>query len=199
MPVEISCQIDNFDGLTAEILRTASPEKLAAANAKASRSLTENLKDWYGSKGGAYWSKPGPTHGPGRKASKWWEGLVNWDPLESTDTGGGAYFGGKKYGLAQKVTGGTIRPTNARALTIPLVPEAHGRRVSDYVAEIGDLFRPKGKNYLAETLQGGGIRAVYSLRQSVTQEPFPDALPTDKWISDSYETDFFQELLKDSE
>lgn len=87
--------------------------------------------------------------------------------------------------IAQKIHGGVIRAKAAGALTIPLVPEAHGRRASTYEAETGfKLFvvrKPNGA-FLAAAADGE-IRFIYALRQSVNQDPDPTALPPEEEFS----------------
>ena len=88
--------------------------------------------------------------------------------------------------LRHKIKGGTITAKNSGALTIPLVPEAHGRRAADYQSEIGELFTIPNKSALFEAVDGGGVRAVYALRQSITQAPWPDAIPTGEELAAAY-------------
>lgn len=195
MSIKIDLSIPDLDEILGEINESLSPEELSKANKEASRAFAEDVKNWYGEKGSSYWVKPGNTHGSGRISTGWWKGLMNWLSLDGSSTGGGVYFEGEKYGLAQKIKGGTITAKNGKSLTIPLVPAAHGRRVRDYESEIGQLFRPKNKDYLAEIVQGEGIRAVYALRKSVTQDPFPNAVPSDEWISETYGAHFYNTLL----
>lgn len=35
-------------------------------------------------------------------------------------------------------------------------------------------------------MEGGGVRAVYALRHSVTQDPWPDAIPTSEELAAAY-------------
>lgn len=74
-----------------------------------------------------------------------------------------------------KVEGGTIKPTRAKFLTIPLIEAARGRTAAEYQATTGSRLFPV-KGVLAEK-QGDGIRPVFALRKSVTQRPWPGALP----------------------
>ncbi len=85
--------------------------------------------------------------------------------------------------FAQKLFGGTIRAKQAKALTIPLTPEAYGRTAATFEHETGKrLFLVKkgdvaeGLGYLAIN-EGGKITAEYALRTSVFQDPDPTALP----------------------
>lgn len=72
--------------------------------------------------------------------------------------------------LAWKVSGGTIRPVRAQALAIPLVSEAKGvppRTFGNLFIAGSALVRQVGKQ----------LEAVYALSRSVTQAPWPGALP----------------------
>lgn len=102
--------------------------------------------------------------------------------------------------------GGTIKPTGGRKfLTIPLVKEAHGRRVAEYESATGrKLFRLGRTNLLMERTDNGTssltkagegtvktrsgfkkvnlgartqMRPVYALKTSVTIKQDPNALP----------------------
>jgi hypothetical protein len=106
--------------------------------------------------------------------------------------------------FAHKVTGGVIRAKRVRFLTIPLIPEAHGKTARQYAQENQTrLFTIKGVGILfAKAMKGGGnttltnrtvgrgrngrrvgfeartkLTAVYALKRSVNQKPTPGALP----------------------
>ena len=75
----------------------------------------------------------------------------------------------------------TIRPRTKAALTIPVAAIAYGRTVA-YLKNNGfDIFRPKGKNYLATT-EGKGKDAkmvpLYILVKRATLKHEPDLLPS---------------------
>lgn len=96
--------------------------------------------------------------------------------------------------LAHKITGGTIVPVNASALTIPLVGEAKGIRAAEYETFTGNkLFHPKGKNILATEINGELV-PIYALRQSVSQEPWPGAMPEVEAIQAIFDESFAIEL-----
>lgn len=79
--------------------------------------------------------------------------------------------------------GGRIVPKVAKALTIPLVAEAHGESVASYVRKTGNfLFRNKKETVLMEA-DGDGVRPVYALRKSVTIQRDADALPSDDYLA----------------
>lgn len=96
------------------------------------------------------------------------------------------------YGF--KIRGGTIRPKRVRFLTIPLIPEAKGRRARDFELAFGKLFRPRGKDVLMQRTPDGQARSVYALRDQVTQRPWPDALPPDEVILEGFQKGFRKAL-----
>jgi hypothetical protein len=96
--------------------------------------------------------------------------------------------------LAHKITGGTIVPVSAGALTIPLVGEAKGIRAAEYEEFTGNkLFQPKGTNILAAKIEGELV-PIYALRSSVTQEPWPGAMPEVEAIQGIFDNAFQVEL-----
>lgn len=85
--------------------------------------------------------------------------------------------------IAQKVYGGTIKPTKARNIAVPLKPEAHGK--SPRVIT-GLRFALMGKTKLLGLREdGGAFRALYVLKPSVHQGADPDALPPAREVSDA--------------
>jgi hypothetical protein len=121
----------------------------------------------------------GPRYMAGPRSNLFWQQVVaGWqDPVVS----------GKKvtitntFGLLKwKTTGGTITPKRARMLTIPLVPDAKGLSAAEYEAEEGTpLFR--AGNALCRRI-GKRLEAIYALKDSVHQEPWPGAMPPDDEI-----------------
>ena len=82
--------------------------------------------------------------------------------------------------LAWKVSGGTIEPVRAQMLTIPLIPSAKGLTAAEWKAEEGlPLFRIG--NALM-TRVGKNLQAVYALKQSVTQAPWPQSMPDNETL-----------------
>jgi hypothetical protein len=81
--------------------------------------------------------------------------------------------------LAWKVSGGTISPKNAQALTIPLVSEAKGvpaRSLPGLFIAGSALVRQVGQQ----------LEAVYALARSVTQAPWPGALPDNDKVAQAF-------------
>ncbi len=110
-----------------------------------------------------------------------------------------------KIGVRQRVFGGTIRPVNARALTIPISPVSYGHLASEfpglflirtakgaYLVQRGEELsqktgRPVKRSSKEDGRQIGGnngrrIRAnlnfMFKLVSSVDQEPNPNAIPS---------------------
>lgn len=63
--------------------------------------------------------------------------------------------------------GGTIRPVKARALAIPTAAAKHGAGGALGPRAYNDLFRPRGKSYLARR-DGDRLVVMYHLKQQVT-------------------------------
>lgn len=107
---------------------------------------------------------------------------------------------------AFKVRGGKITPKRARFLTIPMIREAAGLHVRDYIRITGrKLFRPGRKREGSRLTEGRmvlsemttqGLRNVYALKASVTQRPWPNALPSEDRIATAFVTTYKKELLK---
>jgi hypothetical protein len=108
-----------------------------------------------------------------------------WDWREAESTGVTIFNPAEHY--AFKVRGGRIVPKRVRYLTIPLIREAKDRRARDYEIDFNTrLFRPNGKDVLMERTGPGKARAVYALKKSITQRPWPDAVPPDGIIIDGF-------------
>jgi hypothetical protein len=143
---------------------------------------------------------PGPNDGSsfGADVARGWF-------FQSADESG-AIIANNADHYAFKVTGGTITPKRAKALTIPLIQAAKGLYASVYQQNTGNrLFTIKGKNALFErtessttgsrgrrgragvtSIRTSGIRAVYALVKSVTMGPWPNALPPEDDIAKAY-------------
>lgn len=132
------------------------------------------------------WRGNNTLNGPGRESGKFGQNVaLGWHiddvTSESVTVSNNADF------FKFKTTGGKIIPKRAEELTIPMVSEAAGRRVKDYIAATGNiLFRITGKKALFEATEGGGIRAVYALVKELNQDPWPDAVPDDATIEDGF-------------
>lgn len=133
----------------------------------------------------------------------------------------GATISNNATHYAFKVRGGTIAPKRAKALTIPLIREARGLYASVYEQNTGrKLFISKSRNALLERVEGtttgargrrrtagssairtNQVRAVYALVKSVTQPPWPGAVPPDEVFTTAFVTEYREglaELIEES-
>ena len=186
--MNIEIEMSGFDAVLNEAMKMVAPETLEAANRESGEYLRDYLASWYDNKGREHWVNNSlPTHGPGRMSTGWFSNIARKWFLSSADASGAVITNPDEDGsLRHKIRGGTITAKNAGALTIPLVPEAHGRRAADYQSEIRELFTIPNKSALFEAVEGGGVRAVYALRKSITQDPWPDAIPANKELAAAY-------------
>lgn len=118
----------------------------------------------------------------GGQRTHWWARVSRSTQIASVDDHQ-AVVSISEPGIALKVYGGTVRPVEKRALTIPIHPEAYGRRADTVESITGRKlwrFQPKktGPAFLARSLGDDQIRLLYVLKASVTMRPDPDALPS---------------------
>jgi hypothetical protein len=79
-------------------------------------------------------------------------------------------------------------------LTIPLVPEAKGLSAAEWKAEEGlPLFRVG--NALM-TRVGKRLVGIYALSESVTQAPWPQAMPDDATLKSVFATSAKEQIKK---
>lgn len=119
----------------------------------------------------------------GGRRTHFWADIANSVAIgEVTDTQATIEIGDARFG--QKLRGGTIVAKTARMLTIPVDPEAHGRRASVFERETGLKLifirqtAGRGSAILATRVANSPtLHARYVLKRSVTQQPDPQALP----------------------
>ncbi len=210
--MKITLQITGQSSALDKVAKLASTETRAAGNRIAGQALRDYVANWYREKGEKHWLNPKlPTHGPGRKKTGWGTTLnMGWQVLDATAEAVSVGTPDENGVLRHKINGGTISAKNARALTIPIIPKAHGKRVVDYVRETGkQLFtlrqsllnirnQYKGTDhqtgYLFEKFGRDGIRAVYALKKSIRQAPWPNAIPKSEDMQGVFKealTDYF--------
>ncbi len=94
-----------------------------------------------------------------------------------------------QVGLRQRLLGGTITPKRAKLLTIPVHPDAHGKRAGEF-NDLSFIKTGSGRGataVLAKTGQGSLFEVFYVLVKSVTQEGDPTVLPEEREISTTAE------------
>lgn len=131
--MNIEIDMSGFDAALNEAMMIVAPETLEAANRESGEYLRDYLASWYDNKGREHWVNTSlPTHGPGRMSTGWFSNIARKWFLSSADSSGAVITNPDEDGsLRHKIRGGTITAKNAGALTIPLVPEAHGRRITN--------------------------------------------------------------------
>lgn len=117
----------------------------------------------------------------GGRRTHWWARVAQSTQIASV-TDQQAVVSISEPGIGMKVTGGVIRPVEAKALTIPLHPEAYGRRAKTVEMVTGLplwRYRPKkgGPTFLAQTLNDDQIRIMYVLKSMARVKADPNALP----------------------
>ncbi len=101
----------------------------------------------------------------------------------------GVIVSASQVGLRQRLLGGTITPKRAQLLTIPVHPEAHGKRAGEF-NDLSFIKTGGGRGataVLAKTGQGNIFEVFYVLVKSVTQQGDPTVLPEEREISSSAE------------
>ena len=99
--------------------------------------------------------------------------------VESSSGEDGATVTVKALGIRRALGPLTITPRFKRALTIPVAAIAYGRSVASLKAHGIDVFRPKGKDYLAykENPKSQFSTVIYILARRATLKHEPDLLP----------------------
>lgn len=201
LEVEVNLSDDATPALRS-LIRALDSEERAELNQVGARAANTAAIDYhqaFNDEGG--WRGAGYLTGPGRTPGDFGQNVaLGWN-FTAADKSGATITNNADY-YAFKVTGGRIVPKRVSHLTIPMVPEAAGRRVRDYEAATGQiLFRVLGKKALFEKTDNGGIRAVYALVKEAIHSPWPEALPDDETLSSAFIegwTGALADLLEDS-
>jgi hypothetical protein len=96
-----------------------------------------------------------------------------------------------QIGVRQRLLGGPIKPVNAGALTIPIAPEAYGRRASEF-ADAFIAHTAKGAFIVVKEGKGkeAKLKFLFFLAKGVNQEPDPDVMPTDEDFAQTFDESF---------
>jgi hypothetical protein len=184
MKVQITAS--GIDSAVSAMLKLQSPNVRKIAIETGSLDAIAAIQKYYNMGGSRLWENPSlPTHGAGRRKTQWWRHIPNsWNTVGASASGITLRSKGV-IGFSHKVTGGTITAKRKKALTIPLIPEAHGLSAKTYSKSINRLFVVKG--VLAEAYDNEkGFRAVFALKRSVTHKPWANALPPEKSYVDAF-------------
>jgi hypothetical protein len=194
----IRVTVTGLDKTTASILKLQDVNTRKIAILAGAMDANQEIKNYYAAKGQPFWTNPAlPTHGPGRQSSQWWRGTETRWFIKST-TAKGALIENDTVGLSHKITGGTITAKRKKFLTIPVVPEAHNQSAKDFSRNVSPLFRVK--NILAYSVDDGSggktIKAAYVLKKSVTQKPWPGALPPEQGYVNAFMAGILESLMQ---
>lgn len=125
--------------------------------------------------------------GTGTRRVHFWTQVA--DSVQDPEVGGNAVrIRIADHRMKQKLYGGTIHAKNVRYLTIPIHPEAYARRAAETASIVGGLFvvrKKDGRLFLAGR-GSGPITFYYRLKESVTQAPWKTALPSVRWLKESF-------------
>lgn len=176
-------------------LRLASPAMRRQAVNDGGIAALNVIKRYYGSRGRQPWINPAlPTHGAGRVPTQWWRSTeTGWFMRQSNSFS--VNFTNGTIGLAHKVTGGTIRAKRRKFLTIPVDPQAHGLTAKTFSRTIAPLFQAKGMLLYVDE-QTADVKAAYALKKSVTQRPWPGALPQEASYLEAFANEALDSLIE---
>jgi hypothetical protein len=187
------------------LIRIAEPAQRKQAVAAGGIAALNVIKGYYQAKGRPFWVNPAlPTHGPGRQSStrvwspgraptQWWRSTDTAWTMKQANTSSVDFVNGT-IGLAHKVTGGTIRAKRKKFLTIPIDPRAHGLTAKTFSRTIAPLFAAKGMLMFVDE-QTADVKAAYALKKSITQRPWPGALPPEASYLDAFLDSALDNLL----
>ena len=105
--------------------------------------------------------------------------------VEATSDSDGATVTVAALGIRRALGPVEIRPRNKQALTIPVAAIAYGRSVAYLKAHGVDVFRPKGKDYLAykENPKSQFSTVIYILAKRATLKHEPNLLPREEELT----------------
>lgn len=120
----------------------------------------------------------------GGRRSHWWSKAAQATQVASV-TDREATVSISQPGVGLHYQGGTVRPVEAKALTIPIHAEAHGRRAATLENILGRKLvrirkKDSGTTFLADRVSEDTIRFMYVLKASATIPKDPNALPTEQ-------------------
>jgi hypothetical protein len=180
------------------IIRLSSTAARRQAISDGGQAALAVIKGYYQAKGRPFWVNPAlPTHGPGRKPTQWWRSTETAWAMRQPNSFSVNFVNGT-IGLAHKVTGGTIRAKRKKFLTIPLDPRAHGLTAKTFSRTIAPLFAAKGMLMFVDE-QTADVKAAYALKKSITQRPWPGALPPEASYLDTFIDEALDSLIESFE
>lgn len=179
-------------------MRLAAPAQRKQAVNDGGVAALNVIKGYYRAKGRPFWVNSAlPTHGPGRKVTQWWRSTETGWTMKQPNSYTASFINGT-VGLAHKVTGGTIRAKRKKFLTIPVDPKAHGLDAKTFARTIAPLFQARGMLMYVDE-QTADVKAAYALKKSITQRPWPGALPPESSYLDAFVNEALDSLIQSFE
>ena len=180
------------------LIRLSSTAARRQAIGDGGQAALAEIKGYYQAKGRPFWVNPAlPTHGPGRRPTQWWRSTETGWAMRQANSYAVNFVNGT-IGLAHKVTGGTIRAKRKKFLTIPVDPRAHGLTAKTFSRTIAPLFAAKGMLMFVDE-QTADVKAAYALKKSITQRPWPGALPPEASYLDTFIDEALDSLIESFE
>lgn len=178
--IRLNIKTTGLDKVIQDVLKLQSLNVRKIAILAGAMDANQEIKNYYAAKGQPFWVNPAlPTHGAGRQKSQWWRNTETRWTIKS-HTSKGAVIENDTAGLSHKVTGGTITAKRKKFLTIPIDPRAHNIKAKDFSRTVSPLFRVKNCLAIKDANSPNGIKPIYALKKSVTQAPWPGALPPEE-------------------
>lgn len=197
--IKIAIDLENqADELIQSVISAMTGSEATTLNQIAGRAAMNEAKKYHREfdKDGKWENKKLPTHGAGRKKTGFGADMVRgWNVSGFDPEGATISNAAERY--AFKVSGGTISAKRVKFLTIPLIPEAHGIRVSEYQRTFKTklFFNPR-KPALMEAFEKGKPRPVYALKKSVTMKPTKGALPDEDRLAKAFTNEWSATLTE---
>ena len=119
-------------------------------------------------------------HATASRLGAWPSGNLEDARVDAASYSSGATVTVAALGIRRALGPVTIRPRTKAALTIPVAALAYGRSVAHLKSHGYNIFRPKGKNYLAykENPKSQFSTVLYILAKQATLKHEPDLLPS---------------------
>lgn len=192
--ISINFRTEQLDALIKKVIRSMSNKTRREASEAGANAMLIDIAAFYTKAERDNWINPTlPTHGTGRKPTRWWEGTARGWSIKSVSAYR-AVFSNSTRGLAHKITGGTIAPTKRKYLAIPLVPEAHGKRPKEFANRKRMPLHKAGNALVGWDKKAKKNVAIYALVGSVTHKPWRNALPPDT-VGQSYANAYLNHIL----
>lgn len=195
--IRVQVKTVGIESAVDSMLKLQSPTNRKRALMLGAIDANDEIRKYYQAHGRTLWLNPAlPTHGTGRRVTQWWRHIETAWQVKSI-VGNRATLENDAIGFSHKITGGTIRAKRKKFLTIPIDPRAHGLTAKEFSQKVSPLFRVK--NILAMQEDDGTVKGIFALKKSVTQKPWPNALPPEPQYVNAFLAGVLDSLIADIE